>query len=246
MPNLPTHLYIAQSAINHIDDPSIHKYESFYLLGATAPDVKALSKTPRGKSHFVELNSFNNIGDGAKILLEKHPTIKHVSGIHKAFWAGYISHLILDETWIIKMYRTKFSQNTDKSNYDYLQVMDRATQLHLDKIAYAHNHDWVKLLQKIDYDLKISFLPNANLDDWREFLISHINNGFNWQRINFMAKRIAGGNKNHPALNYADDFIKNLPESINEIYKYVPEYRIRYFLHSARETVIKALKQYLK
>ena len=89
-------------------------------------------------------------------------------------------------------------------------------------------------------------MPNANLDDWREFLISHINNGFNWQRINFMAKRIAGGNKNHPALNYADDFIKNLPESINEIYKYVPEYRIRYFLHSARETVIKALKQYLK
>ncbi|SVD96122.1 uncharacterized protein METZ01_LOCUS448976, partial [marine metagenome] len=235
MPNLPTHLYIAQSAKNYISDPLINKYESFYLLGATAPDIKTLSKISREQSHFVELNCFNNIGDGAQRLLEKHPTIKQVSGVHKAFWAGYISHLILDETWIIQMYRTKFAQNIDPANSNYLQVMDRAAQLHLDKISYAHNNNWVELLQPINYNLQISFIPNANLNDWKEFLISHINNGFNWERIKFMAKRIAGGNKNHPALNYADDFIKNLPESINEIYKYVPEYNMRYFLHNSRE-----------
>jgi len=246
VPNLPTHIYIAQSALDKINDVSIRKYEAFYLLGATAPDIKALSKIPREQSHFVQVNSFTNIGDGSRLLLKQNPYIKSVSGMYKAFWAGYISHLILDETWIIKMYRTKFAHSVDKSNHDYLQIMDRAAQLHLDKIAYAHNHNWVKILDEIDCELQIPFIPNAKLDDWREFLISHIDAGFNWERINFMANRIASGNKNHPALHYADNFIKNLPESINEIYKYVPEYRIRYFLHHGKETVIKALEQYLK
>ena len=150
MPNLPTHLYIAQSALDKINDVSIRKYEAFYLLGATAPDIKALSKIPREQSHFVQVNSFTNIGDGPRLLLKQNPYIKSVSGMYKAFWAGYISHLILDETWIIKMYRTKFAHSIDKSNHDYLQIMDRAAQLHLDKIAYAHNHNWVKILDEID------------------------------------------------------------------------------------------------
>ena len=62
MPNLPTHLFIAQAALNQITDDSIRKHESFYLLGSTAPDIKALSKTPREQSHFVKLNSFVKTG----------------------------------------------------------------------------------------------------------------------------------------------------------------------------------------
>ena len=34
--------------------------------------------------------------------------------------------------------------------------------------------------------------------------------------------------------------------SINEIYKYVPEYQMRWFLHLGKQTVVKALNQYLK
>ena len=101
-------------------------------------------------------------------------------------------------------------------------------------------------LNEIDCEIQIPFIPNASLKDWRDFLISHIEVGFNWQRITFMANRIAGGNKTHRALNYADNFVRNLPKSINEIYKYVPEYRMRYFLHHGRQTVVKALNQYLK
>ena len=174
MPNLPTHLFIAQSALNEIKDNSIHQYEAFYLLGSTAPDIKALSKTPREQSHFVELNSFKNIGDGSKYLLEQNPYIKSVKGIHKAFWSGYISHLILDETWIINMYRTKFANAVGDTNHDYLQIMDRATQLHLDKISYAHNENWVKLLREINCEIQIPFIPSADLKDWTDFLISHI------------------------------------------------------------------------
>ena len=246
MPNLPTHLFIAQSALNEIKDNSIHQYEAFYLLGSTAPDIKALSKTPREQSHFVELNSFKNIGDGSKYLLEQNPYIKSVTGIHKAFWSGYISHLILDETWVINMYRTKFANAVGDTNHDYMQIMDRATQLHLDKISYAHNQNWVKLLREINCEIQIPFIPSASLKDWRDFLISHIEVGFNWKRINFMANRIAGGNKTHRALHYADNFVKKLPQSINEIYNYVPEYRMRLFLHHGKQTVVKALNQYLK
>tara|TARA_A100001037_G_C15139723_1_gene633052 strand:- start:341 stop:1081 length:741 start_codon:yes stop_codon:yes gene_type:complete len=246
LPNLPTHLFIAQAALNQITDDSIRKHESFYLLGSTAPDIKALSKTPREQSHFVKLNSFQHIGEGYKSLLEQNPYIKSVSGIHKAFWSGYISHLVLDETWIVNMYRNKFAYSIDETNHDYLQIMDRATQLHLDKIAYAHSQNWIKLLNEIECEIEIPFIQNANLIDWREFLTSHIDIGFNWERINFMAKRIAGGNKTHRAVHYADNFVKNMPDSINEIYKYVPEYQMRWFLHLGKQTVVKALNQYLK
>ena len=144
------------------------------------------------------------------------------------------------------MYRTKFTNTVGTTNHDYLQIMDRATQLHLDKISYAHNENWVELLREIKCEIQIPFIPSADLKDWRDFLISHIEVGFNWQRINFMANRIAGGNKTHRALHYADNFVKKLPQSINEIYNYVPEYRMRLFLHHGKQTVVKALNQYLK
>ena len=116
MPNLATHITFANElnkSENLIDDHD----KGIYLLGSTAPDIRVLTKEPREKYHFVSLN-FDNIGDGINNMMKQFPVLQNTPQTNqlKSFLAGYFSHLVLDETWITKIFRPLFGQDSNFNN----------------------------------------------------------------------------------------------------------------------------------
>ena len=133
MPNLATHITFANElnkSENLIDDHD----KGIYLLGSTAPDIRVLTKEPREKYHFVSLN-FDNIGDGINNMIKQFPVLQNTPQTNqlKSFLAGYFSHLVLDETWITKIFRPLFGQDSNFKNNIYVRILDRAIQLKLEE-----------------------------------------------------------------------------------------------------------------
>ena len=113
MPNLPTHIELAWQASLTIKDSVLDENLGQYLLGSTAPDIRVITKKPRSQYHFVNLD-FDSIGEGTKGLFDTYPHLRDKSSLpsdQAALIAGYITHLVADETWITNMYRTYFADN---------------------------------------------------------------------------------------------------------------------------------------
>ena len=68
MPNLTSHVSLALATANEVDLPSISNNMGSYLLGATAPDIRIITKQSRELTHYSGLDS-NVLGDGVERLL---------------------------------------------------------------------------------------------------------------------------------------------------------------------------------
>ena len=108
MPNLPKHIQLAKLSSSKINLHIISKNIGYFLLGSTSPDMHVISKENREQYHFSTL-SVNKIGTGVENILIKYPELKNIreqNSETQAFFAGYISHLIADEMWINKIFRS--------------------------------------------------------------------------------------------------------------------------------------------
>lgn len=106
MPNAQTHL----SSVWHLlAQPPIQAafpwlaegcVRSALLLGAISPDARAMSGHPRAETHFFDIPM---AGPGHRALLREWPGLADAAALgeeHAAFVAGYITHLIMDQTWV--------------------------------------------------------------------------------------------------------------------------------------------------
>ena len=70
--------------------------------------------------------------------------------------------------------------------------------------------------------VEVDFLPGETLDEWRLWVLRALDGGFSWERLRFMARRISGGDEDHPAHRLADDFIRSMPGSLERLYESAP------------------------
>ena len=56
MPNLATHIALAQQAAGRLQHPTIEANVGHFLLGSTTPDVRAISRGSREDYHFAPLD----------------------------------------------------------------------------------------------------------------------------------------------------------------------------------------------
>ena len=61
MPNLPMHLFLANRIAEELDWGAVHDNLGDYLLGSTSPDIRAMTKWDRERTHFAPL-SLDRIG----------------------------------------------------------------------------------------------------------------------------------------------------------------------------------------
>ena len=111
MPNLPTHLEFALEVSNRLDSPLINAHLGSFLLGATAPDIRVITRVDRSAYHFVQLD-FKSVGEGIDNMFKSHPFLSDVSSMDvklQAFISGYITHLIADECWVTEVFRKYFA-----------------------------------------------------------------------------------------------------------------------------------------
>ena len=219
----------------------------YFLLGSTSPDIRAVTKADRQDYHFAPL-SFESIGAGVDGMLKAHPELRAAwgrGGSTGAFVAGYITHLIYDESWIVEMFRPCFGNSGLFADEMKGKVLDRALQLDLDRQAHPAVASLLPAIAGASGSVDVKFLPAEALAEWRSWVVEFVGRGFSWDRLNFMARRAAGGGDPQPALKIADDFLGGMPESIEDLYRLVGPGRVARFKADAIEKATTRVEEYL-
>jgi hypothetical protein len=245
MPNPTTHVQMAYRAAQLVDAPVIERNIGCYLLGSTAPDVRVITKKGREPYHFASLD-FDEVGAGITGLFDQHPelvTIDHEAT--RAFVAGYVSHLILDETWITKMYRPYFGVDGLFETKAYGAVMDRAMQLELDSVVLDDFDGRLEDLAKFEGGVTVPFIDTDTLTEWHRWVSDFVAQEFSWGRLRFMARRIARSDDSHPAHRIADDFVLGMPGTLDGLHEVVPTKNLEDFKQDAISEMARRVEEYL-
>ncbi|MEE8443154.1 MAG: hypothetical protein V3S37_05335 [Dehalococcoidia bacterium] len=239
MPNLIAHIDIALECRAKLCHPVIEANLGSHLLGSCSPDIRIITQGNRDDYHFAPISN-QEIGTGVRKLFAEYPRMAdmaNLSGPTQAFMAGYISHLVADETWIIKIYRPYFGNPDVFPDRTLANVMDRAMQLEMDRQA-TEKHDGMRLMGDRLVDahvgVEVDFLSADSLKEWREFLSTAIQREFTWERLGRMTRR-QFPEDDGTAQALADDFVNGLPESLERVHKLVP----REALSSYRNAIVR-------
>ena len=247
MPNLPAHIELARRAADRLKHPAIDTHMGYYLLGSTSPDVRVITRRSREEYHFAPLD-FESVGTGVAGLFGSHPELSSAAAQPEplvAFIAGYITHLVADEMWIVDMYRPFFGNRGVFDNGDVGNVMDRALQLELDrqswKAAEATRADLEVTVDALD----VGFIPTETLRAWQRRVLAVFDGGFSWERLKFMARRISQGDEEHAAHGLAREFIEAVPESLDQLYEVVPQRKLVDYRERTVEELVRTVGDYL-
>ena len=177
MPNLPMHIYLADQVSQQLDLGYVHDHMGSCLLGSTAPDIRAMAKWDRQRTHFAPL-SVDQVGTGTKEMFAQHPRLadhKSQTPETRAFILGYVCHLAADELWITTMFRTHFQEGSQGiSNQLEGQIWDRALQLDMDRSVIEEDFfelDPDMLISGSDKSVLIEFLEDELLSEWRDWVL---------------------------------------------------------------------------
>lgn len=236
LPNLATHIELAFRLAPRLECSAIQTHIGYYLLGSTAPDMRSMTKKPRQHYHFVSLD-FEEIGEGVEQLIKVYPQYRNISEpTITAFMAGYLTHLTVDETWITTMYRRYFAGQIFENDTEG-KVMDRVIQLELERRYPTEVHLLNKMNEAVDVP-DLGFASSNEISAWRRWVTDFLSKDFSWDRLRFMAKRVAKYDDQHLAREVADNFINELPESLDNLWKKVPQNTLPTFERRAEDAII--------
>ena len=247
MPNLPVHIHLAVEAAARVGASDLQSNLGYYCLGSTSPDIRAITKRARSEYHFVELD-FETIGEGVDGMFSAYPDLMDAAehdGATRAFVAGYIAHLLTDETYIVRMFRPYFGEAGAFEDLTLAKVFDRALQLDLDRQVWECVQHTVADVDMVPSNVSVRFLPQSDLTAWTQWVYRVVEGDFSWERLRFMARRIAAGSEVSPAHEHAERFLDSVPESLKSLYDLVPKSRIDEFKAEVTETVAEGLREYL-
>jgi len=107
MPPTTLHMVLARQIGLDLGEDTLESQPGAYLLGASTPDIRVITKQDRMSTHFFDLNVHDH-QDSVSLFLAAHPAFADTGALNgdtRAFAAGYISHLVMDEQYITEIYR---------------------------------------------------------------------------------------------------------------------------------------------
>jgi hypothetical protein len=207
-----------------------------------------MTRGSREEYHFAPL-TFETVGEGVRGLFDANPrvmTSANPDGPTRAFVAGYVTHLVLDEIWITEMFRPCFGNPSVYKDEARGHLMDRAMQLELDRRSQGVVAMALPLLAEAKDGLNVGFIPSDTLSEWREWVVELVGRGFTWERLRFMAQRMAAGDDTHPPHRMADDFLRAMPSSLDVMHQYVTANDLTRFKETVVEKLAGAVGEYLR
>ena len=175
MPSLGSHLGMAHRAADRIGDALVDRHRGAFYLGATAPDIRILLRCDRERTHFFELDHFEP-QDSVAGLLTAHPHLAagEIEGETRAFVAGYITHLLMDQHYIQGVYRAYFGAHSPLSGDLRANVLDRAFQYELNRRELAETGTMAAVraaLDRCEVPTDLGFLDAGDLAEWLEVAV---------------------------------------------------------------------------
>jgi hypothetical protein len=248
MPNLPMHIYLAQHAAEELDWGFVQDHLGSCYLGSTAPDIRAMTKWDRERTHFAPL-SVTEVGSGVHRMFQLYPELadQRRSPASRSFVLGYISHLVADEVWITTMFRPNFSSDSCLAGTEVEgHIWDRALQLDMDRKVLQEKDgftDAVKAIPDSDEGVAVTFLEQAVLQEWRDWVARFLGWDFTWERLKRTLNRMYRDDDDVQRV--VDQFLQNLPNSLERVYQEVPRESIEAYQQRVLDETLVQVREYL-
>jgi hypothetical protein len=249
MPSLGSHMARAHVVADHVRLEEIDADRGSYYFGATAPDIRVITRLDREVTHFYRLDEYEQQDSVARMFAE-NPGLAQPAGLDTAttaFMAGYITHLVLDERYIEDVYRPQFGHFSDIADDPRRNVLDRALQYELDRrdredrdamlfvrdalIACAPPHD-------------IPFIADEHLVQWRAVAADVAGQEPDYSRFRRMMMRhldAAGMSEEE-----IDAYCESPREVVRDAFDHVTPERIDRFWSNSAEHMLERVRRYLR
>src|SRR3972149_9303381 len=250
MPPLPFHTATAKEAAARLRHRVLEGERGSLYLGSTAPDIRVITRWERERTHFFHLGNFEE-QSGVAGLFDAYPRLARVPELGEktaAFVAGYITHLVMDETWINTIYRPFFGERSALGGDLRANIMDRAVQFSLDREKRCDSALMAHVLPEVahaDLALDIDFIDQPTLHRWREVIMDIVDHPPDWERFRF----IAGRHLREAGIESAEafeEFVRSLPDLGEEAVPDLTVERGGGVMEGAGQGGVTAVKEYLE
>jgi len=249
MPPITLHMILAREVAAGIGNASLDRNPGAYLLGATTPDIRVLTRQDRYSTHFFDLNGEDH-QDSVAAFLQEHSSLVDPENLNpetRAFVAGYISHLVMDEQYITRVYRRFFAQHDTLGGVIRANVMDRLLQFDMDK-RYGDDpelkRDLASALSSTVENIECGFVETETLERWRQVTYDISQRAMDWDRMRGMISN----HLRHSGLEEGETlsgFLDDLPELLDETIAHITSAEVEAFMQRSTEAADTAVKRYL-
>ena len=181
MPPLAIHTSIAKQMADGLTLAALDAERGNLYLGSTAPDIRALTRWERQRTHYFDIHNFGE-QYSVQAFLDANPALAEAeeSGPPRtlAFIAGYLTHLVTDEMWIGAIYRPYFGERSPLGGTLRANIMDRALQFSMDADVRSNNDElMLHVIESVaccDADVSIDFIDRDTLNRWHEVITDFV------------------------------------------------------------------------
>lgn len=248
MPSIGQHMTRARAIADVLLHPAIDAERGAFYLGSSAPDVRVITRRDRIHTHFFDLDQLEP-QDSVSNMFEAYPDLAEAQALDaetRAFMAGYITHLVLDEVYIETMFRPFFGVQSAMKDDLFGNVLDRALQYEMNRREMEDEHAASQLIDALGLCTTsngCTFIEDEFLERWREVVLDFARAGATWDRfprmMNIHLKR-AGFSEEE-----IDQFTADGPALAKQAYDYVGEGRVSDFIEDATTRAIRRVRHYL-
>ena len=235
MPPITLHMVLARQVALDLAHDDLPGEPGAFLLGATSPDIRVLTRQDRFSTHFFDLNETGHQDSVANFLAEhgRYVRPEALNTATRAWVSGYLSHLSMDELYITGIYRRFFAAHDELGGRIRANVMDRLLQFELDR-EYGNDAELKRSLSEalactVEGIDVAGFVDQETLERWRQVTLDVANRGMDWERMRSMVS-------NHLRFSGLEEgetlgtFLDSLPELLDETIAHVSSAEIDGFV----------------
>lgn len=250
MPPIALHMVLARQLAGSVPDVCLADAEGAYLIGATSPDIRVITRQDRRDTHFYDLDNFDH-QDSVEAFLATYRHLVDPAALNaetRAFVAGYISHLVFDEQYIDEIYRRYFARHDELGGLIRANLMDRMLQFDLER-TYREDGDTVlRIIEALACSvetIECGFIDHETLDRWRLVSLDVSERAMDWDRVRQMTSnhlRRSGIAEEHEL----SEFLDSLPGLLDATITLVTSDEIEAFMQRSVDAAAHAVERYLQ
>lgn len=249
MPPIFLHMAMASDIAQHLCTPALDQQRGPYIFGATSPDIRVITRWERERTHFFDLNILEH-QDSVAAFFAAHPELSDAGRLDPAtvaFISGYISHLALDETWILQIYRPYFGQLSALGGNLTANTMDRILQFELERRRRSEREGVAEIheaLATCSLALDVGFLDSETLQRWREIALDQTSYPADWERFRYQGSRHLRAIGVETPEQW-EQFRESIPDLLQKTINHVSTAEVDAFLEQSTERAQREIERFL-
>ena len=247
MPSIASHLAGARILGDRVAHRDIENDRGSFYLGSTAPDVRIITRRDREDTHFYTLRDLDH-QDSIARMFAAHPRLEagpELDAPTRAFMAGYLTHLVMDQHYIECIYREHFGPSGTLADDARRNLLDRVLQYEMDRREREEDRvaEIREALACCTMEAEVELIERDTLLRWREVVMDIASHPPTWERFIFMAGRHTEGLGSEREL---EQFYRDLPDILSETLDHVTEVRVREFMDETIDRATERVRDYLR